>query len=60
MTFRLYAPSSTAGWTWVLATKDGPIARSPYDYATEVDARSHIATAKTAMKGARFAKVEVQ
>lgn len=60
MIFRLYPPTSRAGWTWMLATKDGPVAESPFDFDSEEAARSHIAKAKTAMKGARFAKVEVQ
>lgn len=43
---------------WVLRKKDGHrVARSPRAYNTEAEARSDIAEAKKAMKGAGYAKV---
>lgn len=67
MTFRLLPPTASIshgrpvnrGWRWVLASKDGPVAASPFDFQSEAEARSHIAKAKGSMKAARFAKVEV-
>lgn len=47
-------------WEWVLEKAAGtPVARSPLTYESEEVARSAIAESKTALKGARFAKVEV-
>lgn len=58
MKFEVSRDPSTKLWGWYLSTNDSLIARSPISFATEEAARSQIAKAKTAMKGARFAKVE--
>lgn len=51
---------TTAPWAWAYVKADDTIiASSPITYASERDARAAIATAKIAMRAARFAKVEV-
>jgi hypothetical protein len=44
-------------WTWRLVKNDGPVCSSPDVFPTEAAARSHLAKAKTAMKGAGRCKV---
>lgn len=58
MVFKI-SHSCEKGWDWTLESKDGPVCESPDTYVSEAECRSKIAKAKTAMKGARFAKVEV-
>lgn len=52
--------STKQGWDWTLETKDRvAICEAPDTYSSEAECRARIAAAKTAMKAARFAKVEV-
>jgi hypothetical protein len=53
-----HAPAATTcPFSWHLWKKDGPVARSARSFNTEKEARSDIAQAKTAMKGAARCKV---
>lgn len=44
-------------WSWTLKGKESDVCRSAMTFPSERDARSDIASAKTSMKGAKFAKV---
>lgn len=60
-----YDEETVSGFVWTLhkvvkGEVQEPVVRSVKSYPTEKDARADIASAKIALRGARFAKVTVE